>query len=143
MDASLVVSMAAVLVAGGSLVVAVRADRRAARAEAHAGRAAIAVEPVSSHADAAGRRFELRVRNVGVSVARTVRVWLENEAGRTVSTVAGGDALTLAPGDEATLSVTVSDAALPPPPVAFPVLVSWTDAAGSHDRHAAGVSAST
>jgi hypothetical protein len=142
-DTSLVVSIVAVLIAGGSLALALRADRRATRAESRAGRAQIAIEPVRAHVEAAGRRFELRIRNVGAGVARTVRVWLENEAGRAVSSVAGGEDLTLAPGDETILSVTVSEAALPPPPVTFPVLVSWDDPAGSHDRQHTGASAST
>jgi hypothetical protein len=142
-DVGLVVSIVAVVVAAGSFVVALRAERRATRAESRAGRARIAVEPGLSHVEPAGRRFELRVRNVGAGVAWTVRVWLENEAGRVISSVAGGGALTLASGEETAVSVTVSEATLPPPPIAFPVLVSWTDAAGSHDRHDAGVSAST
>jgi hypothetical protein len=139
----MVASIGAVCIAAASLTLALRADRRATGAESRAGRARIAVEPASSQSDAGGRRFELRVRNVGAAVAWAVRVWLVNEAGRGVSTAAGGDALTLAPGEEVTLSVTVSDDALPPPPVAFPVLVSWTDSAGVHERRDAGVSAST
>lgn len=84
------------------------------------------------------------MRNVGSGVARGVRVWLEDEAGRVVSSVAGGEALTIVPGDDAVgVSVLVSEAALPPPPASFAVLVSWSDAAGEHDREDAGVAAST
>jgi hypothetical protein len=142
-DASLVVSVVAVLVAAGSLALAMRADQRASRAESAAFRARIVVEPLVSQPGGTGRCFELRVRNVGAGLASRVRVWLEDEAGRPVSTVAGGDALILAPGDETVVSVIVSDAALPPPPVDFPVVVAWVDAVGKHDRHDAGVTAST
>jgi hypothetical protein len=142
-DASLVVSVVAIAIAAGSFALAARADRRASRAESAAARARLAVEPLRSQAGGSGRRFELRVRNVGAAIATAVRVWLEDEAGRPISTVAGGDALVLAPGDETVVSVVVSDAALPPPPVAFPVVLSWIDAAGAHDRHDTGVTAST
>lgn len=144
MDGSLAVAIAAVLISAGSLAVAVRADRRAARAEARGLRAVLSVEPSPASDDASGRRFDLRLRNVGDGVARQVRVWLEDESGRVVSTVAGGDALTLVPGDDpVAVWVTVRESALPPPPVSFPVLVSFADAAGTHPREDTGVMAST
>lgn len=144
MDASMVVSILAILVAAGSLALAARADRRASRAEARGLRADLIVEPTGSSSDPKGRRLLLSVRNVGSGVARGVRVWLEDEAGRVVSTVAGDAALTLAPDDDAVaLGVTVFEATLPPPPIVFPVMISWSDGAGHHERHDTGVTAST
>lgn len=144
MDASFAVSIVAVLVAGGSLVVAVRAERRATRAESSSRRADLVVEPAGSSGDGSGRRFALRVRNVGSAVARGVRVWLEDEAGRVVSTVAGETTSTLARDDEpVTLVLTVPEARLPPPPVTFAVLASWSDPAGHHEGVATGVTVST
>jgi hypothetical protein len=144
MDGSILVSIVAVFIAAGSLVIAIRADRRAGRAESRGLHADLVVEQTGSTSDPKGRRVVLRVRNVGLGVARGVHVWLEDEAGHVVSSVAGGESLTLAPDqDGVPLSVTVSEAALPPPPVAFPVLVSWSDGAGEHEREHAGVTATT
>jgi hypothetical protein len=144
MDGSLIVAILALGIALGSLALALRADRRASRAEGRGQRAELIVEQTGTSSDAKGRRFVLQVRNVGAGVARGVSVWLEDEAGHTVSTVAGDGTLTLSPGDEAvTLTVTVSEDSLPPPPVAFPLLVAWTDGEGHHDRHDSGATAST
>ena len=151
MDTSLVVSVVAIGIAAGSLALALRADRRASRAEAGGLRAHIVVEPRASGRAPAGRRFDLSARNVGSDVARDVSIWLEDESGRIVATtttagggVGGGGALTLAPGeDQVAVVLTVPDAALPPPPVSFSVWMSWSDRAGHHARSAAGVSVST
>ncbi len=145
MDESIAVSTVAVLIATGSLVLAIRADRRSGRAESRGLHALLAVEPRDSGGDpSGGRRFDLDVRNVGLGVARGVRVWLEDEAGRAVSSVAGGDASTVAPGDAPVrLLVHVSETALPPPPVSFSVWISWSDGAGRHEREPAGVTVTT
>jgi hypothetical protein len=138
------VSIVAVLIATCSLALAWSADRRARRAEARGLRADLVVEQTGSSSEMRGRRFDLEVRNVGSGVARGVRVWLENEAGRVVSTVAGDAALTLAPDeDPVALGVTVSEDTLAPPPVVFGVLISWSDGEGHHERHDTGVTAST
>jgi hypothetical protein len=143
-DGSLIVSIVAVLIAVGSLALAVRADRRAGRAEARGLRAQVVVEPRGSVGEPSTRRFDLRVRNVGAGVAHGVRIWLEDEAGRLVSSRAGGEAFTLAPGDDPVeVLLSVAEAALPPPPVSFSVWTSWSDAAGHHERESAGVSVST
>lgn len=143
MEASLVVSIAAVVVAAGSLAVAIRADRRAGRAESRGLRARMAVEPLGSAGDATGRRFDVRVRTVGPGVARDVRVWLTDESGEAVSSRMPADALTLAPDDEPVrLSLTLAEASLPPPPVSYPVWVAWSDEAGDHEEPA-GVAVST
>lgn len=144
MDGSLVLSVVAVLIAGSSLALAWSADRRARRAEARGLRADLIVESTGWSSDPKGRKSVLRVRNVGSGVARGVRVWLENEAGRVVSTVAGDATLTIAPDDDpVVLGVTVSEATLPPPPIVFPVLISWSDEGGRHERHDTGVTVST
>jgi hypothetical protein len=147
-DTSVVVSIVAVLVAAGSLVVALRADRRAGRAEARGFRAQLVVEPSGSGGAPTGepgvRRFDVTVRNVGLGVARGVRVWLEDESGRAVSSRSAGNAVTIAPGEEPVrLSLTVAEASLPPPPVSFSVWIAWSDEAGRHEREHAGVTVST
>lgn len=143
-EASVVVSIVAVLVAACSLVVALRADRRAGRAEARSLRARLVVEPHGSSGDMAGRHFDVHVRNVGLGAARDVRVWLEDESGRAVSSRSGGNAVAIAPGeDPVPLMLTVAEASLPPPPVSFSVWVAWSDDAGHHERERAGVSVST
>jgi hypothetical protein len=144
MESSLLVSIFAVLVAAVSLVLALRADRRASRAEARGLRAHIIVEPYAMSSGPAGRRFDIRVRNVGSDVAHEVRIWLENESGRVVSTPTHGSAPALAAGeDPVEIALTVPEAALPPPPVSFSVWMSWSDRAGRHERSASGVSVST
>ena len=143
-DGSLIVAILALLVASGSVALALRADRRASRAESQASRAHLVVEAPGSSGTAAGLLFALRVRNVGSAVARDVSVWLEDEAGRVVSTPAGGTITALSPAqDPVRLELTVSDAALPPPPVSFGVRMSWTDVAGRHERIPSGTAVST
>jgi hypothetical protein len=144
MEGSLVVSIVAVLIAVSSLALALRADRRAGRAEARSLRAHLVVEPRGSGSTPSGRRFDLRVRNVGSGVARSVRVWLEDESGRVVSGPTDREPLTLAPSDDPVdVSLTVSEAALPPPPVSFSVWIAWSDGAGAHERVPAGATVST
>ena len=144
MDGTLAISIVAVAIAAVSLALAVRADRRAGRAEARGDRARLVVEPYGSAVGQSGRRFDLGVRNVGLGVATRVRVWLEDESGRTVARGSAPEALTLVPGDEpVAIAVIVPDSALPPPPVAFSVWIAWSDGAGDHDRRPAGVTVST
>ena len=143
-DGSLIVAILALLVASGSVALALRADRRASRAESQASRAHLVVEAPSSSGTAAGLLFALRVRNVGSAVARDVSVWLEDESGRVVSAPASGTIAAISPAqDPVRLELTVSDAALPPPPVSFGVRMSWTDVAGRHERIPSGTAVST
>jgi len=138
------VSILALLVASGSVALALRADRRASRAESHGRRAHLVVESRSSTRTVAGFLFDLRVRNVGSAVASDVAVWLEDESGRVVSAPAEGTIAALSPmQDPVMLELTVSDAALPPPPVSFGIRVSWTDLAGRHERIPSGTTVST
>ena len=137
-------SILALLVASGSVALALRADRRASQAEAHGRRAHLIVESPGASSGVAGLLFDLRVRNVGSAVARDVTVWLEDESGRVASAPAGGTIAALSPAqDPVRLELTVSDAALPPPPVSFGVRMSWTDLAGRHERVASGITVST
>jgi hypothetical protein len=142
-DASLVVAIAAVLMSALSLALAVRADRRAARAEGRRLRAQPVVELVRTSADSAGRRFDLQLRNAGQGLADRVRVSLVNESGDVVATMPrAGTALV--PGDEPVLvSLVVSESGLPPPPVPFAVWIAWSDAVGNHERRPAGLTVST
>lgn len=144
MDAGLVLSIVAVLISTLSFVLAVRADRRAGRAETRGLGARPVVELHESENDSSGRRFELGLRNVGLGVAHGVRVFLVNESGDVVAASSREHALTLAPDEApAPISLTIPEASLPPPPVAFSVWISWSDELGEHDRRPAGLSVFT
>ena len=143
-DGSLIVSILALLVASGSVALALRADRRATTQRSHGRRANLVVESRGSSAGSTGLLFDLRVRNVGSAVARDVAVWLEDESGRVVSAPAGGTIVALSPAQAPVrLELAVSDAALPPPPVSFGVRISWSDLAGRHERVPSGTTVST
>lgn len=143
MDASLVIAIGAVLISATSLALAVRADRRAARAEGRGLSARPVVELLRAGSDAAGRRFDLQLRNAGHGLAERVRVSLVNESGDVVATMPRAGT-TLVPGDEpVVVSLVVSESALPPPPVPFAVWIAWSDAIGDHERRPAGLSVST
>ena len=143
MEASLVVSVVAVLISAISLTLALRADRRASRAE---GRRLAARPVVSLHGtstDAAGRRFDLELRNGGHGLAERVRVSLVNESGDVVATMPRAGT-TLVPGDEpVNVSLVVPESGLPPPPVPFAVWIAWSDGTGEHERRPAGLTVST
>jgi hypothetical protein len=142
-EAPLAVSIAAVLISAISLGLAIRADRRAARVEGRELRAQPVVELLGTSAEAAGRRFDLQLRNAGQGLAKRVRVSLVNESGETVATMARAGT-TLVPGDDPILvTLVVPESGLPPPPVPFAVWVAWTDATGDHERRPTGVTVST
>jgi hypothetical protein len=142
-DASLVVAIAALLISAVSLTLALRADRRASRAEGRG----LAARPVVSlrerSVDTAGRRFEFELRNAGQGLAERVRVSLVNESGDVVATMPRAGT-TLVPGDEpASISLVVPESGLPPPPVPFAVWIAWSDGVGDHERRPAGLTVST
>jgi hypothetical protein len=143
-DTGLVVSIVAVLISAFSFALAVRADRRAGRAEARGLGAQPVVELQQSAPDASGRRFDLDLRNVGLGVAQGVRVFLVNESGEIVAASSREHAPTLGRDDDPLrVSLTIADAALPPPPVAFSVWIAWSDELGEHERHPTGLSVFT
>jgi hypothetical protein len=143
-DAGLAVSIVAVLISALSFALAMRADRRAGRAERRGLGARPVVELVASAPDASGRRFDLGVRNVGSGVARAVRIWLVDEAGEIVASSSREGAPTLAPGEEPVrISLSIPEASLPPPPVAYSVWIAWADDLGEHDRRPSGLSVFT
>ncbi len=143
MEAALVVSIAAVVISAVSLAFAVRADRRASRAEGRRLRAQPVVELARTSVEAAGRRFDLHVRNAGHGLAKGVRVSLVNESGDTVATMPRAGT-TLVPGDEPiAVTLVVSETGLPPPPVPFAVWIAWSDATGDHERRPTGLTVST
>ena len=136
-------SIAAVLISALSLTLALRADRRASRAEGRrlAARPVVALRRTST--DAAGRRFDLELRNAGQGLAERVRVSLVNESGDVVATMPRAGT-TLVPGDEpVSVSLVVPESGLPPPPVPFAVWIAWSDATGEHERRPAGLTVST
>jgi DNA-binding transcriptional LysR family regulator len=142
-DASLVVAIVAVLISAVSLMLAIRADRRSSRAEGRRLAARPVVSLLGTSPDAAGRRFDLELRNAGQGLAERVRVSLVNESGDVVATMARAGT-TLVPGDEAvTVSLIVPESGLPPPPVPFAVWIAWSDGAGDHERRPAGLTVST
>jgi len=142
-DESVIVSIVAVAISAVSLALALRADRRAARAEGRGLSARPVVELLRTSVDAAGRRFDLHLRNAGPGLADRVRVSLVNECGDTVATMPRAGT-PLLPGDEPiVVSLVVSENALPPPPVPFAVWIAWSDATGDHERRPAGLTVST
>jgi hypothetical protein len=142
-DASVVVSIVAVLVSAVSLMLALRADRRAARAEGRRLAARPVVSLQATSPDVAGRRFDFELRNAGLGLAERVRVSLVNESGDVVATMPRAGT-TLVPGDEPVgVSLVVSESGLPPPPVQFAVWISWSDGVGHHERRPAGLTVST
>lgn len=143
MDASLLISIVAVLISAISLTLAVRADRRAARAEGRGLRAQPVVELLGATTDAAGRRFELQLRNAGQGLAERVRASIVNESGDVVATMPRAGTPLVPGGEPVVVSLVVSESSLPPPPVSFAVWIEWSDAAGHHERHPAGLTVST
>jgi hypothetical protein len=142
-DTSLVVSLVAVLISAVSLTLALRADRRASRAEGRRLAARPVVSLLRTSADAAGRRFDFELKNAGQGLAERVRVSLVNESGDIVATMPRAGT-TLVPDDEAVcVSLVVPESGLPPPPVPFAVWIAWTDGAGDHERRPAGLTVST
>jgi hypothetical protein len=142
-DASLVVSIAAVLIAAVSLALALRADRRASRAEGRGLAARPVVSLRETSVDTAGRRFDFELRNAGQGLAERVRVSLVNESGDVVATMPRAGT-TLVPGDEPVgISLVVPESGLPPPPVSFAVWIAWSDGVGDHERRPAGLTVST
>ena len=140
---SLVLSIVAVLISAISLTLAVRADRRAARTEGRRLAARPVVTLLGTSPDAAGRRFDLELRNAGQGLAERVRVSLVNESGDVVATMPRAGT-TLVPGDDAiSVSLVVSESGLPPPPVPFAVWIAWADGSGDHERRPAGLTVST
>jgi hypothetical protein len=143
MDTSLVVSIVAVAISAVSLTLALRADRRAARAEGRRLAAQPVVSLLGSSPDAAGRRFDLQLQNAGQGLAERVRVSLVNESGDVVATMPRAGT-TLVPGDEPVgVSLVVAESGLPPPPVPFAVWIAWSDGVGDHERRPAGLTVST
>jgi hypothetical protein len=139
MDTSLVVSIVAVAISAVSLTLALRADRRAGRAEGRRLAARPVVSLVATSPDVAGRRFDFELRNGGQGLAERVRVSLVNESGDVVATMPRAGT-TLVPGDEPVgVSLVVPESGLPPPPVPFAVWIAWSDGAGDHERRPAGL----
>ena len=137
------VSIAAVLISAVSLTLALRADRRASRAEGLRLAARPVVSLLGTSPDAKGRRFDLELRNAGKGLAERVRVSLVNESGDVVATMPRAGT-TLLPGEEPVeISLVVPESGLPPPPVPFAVWIAWSDGAGDHERRPAGLTVST
>jgi hypothetical protein len=86
--AALIISIFAILIAGGSLYYTRRADQRAARAESRGRRASLFVRSGGSEHVPGQllRTFNLLIGNRGPSSARHVRLWLTDRARQQVST---------------------------------------------------------
>jgi hypothetical protein len=76
------------------------------------------------------------VRNRSAALARKIGVWLVDDDGRTVSSVAGGDTVTLAPADQPIgLSVDVDRSDVPESELnLLRWRVAWTDEEGKHEH---------
>jgi hypothetical protein len=142
-EASLVVAIVAVLISAVSLALALRADRRASRAEGRRLAARPVVSLLGTTSDAAGRRFDLELRNAGQGLAERVRVSLVNESGDVVATMPRAGTTLVPDGDPVTISLVVPESGLPPPPVPFAVWIAWSDGVGEHERRPAGLTVST
>ncbi len=143
MNGSLAVSLVALVISAVSLGLAVRADRRASRLESRGLSAQPVVELAATSAEAAGRRFDLRLRNAGQGLAKRVRVSLVDESGDVVATMPRAGT-TLVPGDDpVVVTLVVPESGLPPPPVPFAVWIAWADATGDHERRPTGLTVST
>jgi hypothetical protein len=143
--AALVVSVVAVGIALGSLALAVRADRRAGRAE---GRDTQRLQ--REEAEAAERRrakpmvmerggsggptadavqHNYLVRNGGSATMTELRLWIVDGEGKTASSLAGGQ-FALAPGEAAHIGVEIRQ----PIPEEQELMVQWRDADGQHTQ---------
>jgi hypothetical protein len=142
-EASLVVAIVAVLISAVSLTLALRADRRASRAEGRRLAARPVVSLLGTTSDAAGRRFDLELRNAGQGLAERVRVSLVNESGDVVATMPRAGTTLVPEDDPVTVSLVVPESGLPPPPVPFAVWIAWSDGVGEHERRPAGLTVST
>ena len=143
MESALVISIVAVVISAISLALAVRADRRASRTEAHRLRAQPVVELGRTSADPAGRRFDLHLRNGGQGLAKRVRVSLVNESGDIVATMPRAGTTLVPGGEPVVVTLVVPESALPPPPVPFAVWIAWSDATGNYEPRPAGLTVST
>jgi hypothetical protein len=141
--AALVVSLVAVVIAFGSLMLAMRADRRAYRAEhrdelrlhreeeeaaeRRRGRPVVVLRVGSGGPTADTVRHEYQVRNGGNAAISEACLWIEDGEGNVVSTRAGGR-LALAPGESAFMTVEVRQ----PLPEEQELMVQWRDPDGEH-----------
>lgn len=142
--AALVVSLVAIGIAFGSLILAVRADRRAYRAE-HRDELRLQHEQAEAEERRRGRpvvvprggsggptanpvRHDYEIRNGGNATITELWLWIVDGDGNVVSTRAGGP-LALAPGDPpAHMAVEVRQ----PLPHEQELTVQWRDADGEH-----------
>jgi hypothetical protein len=101
-----VVSVIAICIAVGSLLLAIRADRRAGRAERHGRQGHLIVKPRPDVISGKKNEhiYSYLVRNEGPGTITYVLLWVVDGAGETISTGAGGDRV-LVPGDKAIFGV--------------------------------------
>lgn len=142
--AAFLVSLVAIGIAFGSLILAVRADRRAYRAEhrdelrlqreqadaaeRRRGRPVVTPRGGSGGPTADRVRHDYMIRNGGNATITEVWLWIVDGEGNVVSTRAGGQ-LALAPGDPpAHMAVEVPQ----PLPDEQNLMVQWRDADGEH-----------
>jgi hypothetical protein len=118
----------ALCVAVVSLALAIRADRRAGRAESQGRRGHPIVTSRGSSMDEGAAVHDYEVRNDGRAVITELRLWVEDGEGDVISTGAGG-ATTLAPnGPPEILTVRV----LHHDRQEQNLIVEWSDADGEH-----------
>jgi hypothetical protein len=135
--AAFVLSVLAILIAGGSLWYTRRADERATRAEQAGRRARLVVASKGgsyTSGQLAPRQWTFGVRNVGQAAARRVRLWLTDSAQEKVSTEMWTDAqLVLLPGEPEQVGSVEQHA--PVEPAELEVWVSYEDDDGpQHER---------
>lgn len=138
MGASLWLSLAAILIAVGSLVIAVRADRRAGRAERREEEDFAArrrAQPIILPRGGSGGptadpvRHEYLIRNGGAAPITELWLWIEDAEGRAVSSRSGGR-IVVGPGEATAIIAVELRQPLPDPPLRL--MVEWRDRDGSH-----------
>lgn len=133
--AALVISMLAILIAGGSLWYTRRADQRADRAESREHRAFLVVEPKGgsyTSGQLAPRQWNFGIRNVGPATARRVQLWLTDSAQQRASNDMSNGQLVLLPDGQEQIGSVMQHA--PVEPAELEVWVSYEDDDGPHRK---------
>ena len=121
----------AILISVGSLLLAIRADRRSGRAERATTSAELILVPFGGSSDGANFRHEFTIRNIGQASAHLVQAWLVDERGETVSSVETEPGITIAKDEESRM-LGVSTGKHEFPSLVF--VLSWRDGFGPHEQ---------
>ena len=126
--AAFVVSVVAILIAGGSLWYTRRAHQRAERAERREVEARLEVTALGSSPGTGRTLYDFKILNASKAPAHQVRIWLVDEMGNQLHEDVPGSGVTLLPNEESKafrfeISASVED---------FRLALIWWDGAGEH-----------